>query len=516
MTVFLGIDIGTSGTRTLAVQEDGQILATATAEYGLSSPRPGWSEQDPADWWSATVRTIRRVMRSAHLKPADIGAIGLSGQMHGSVFLNRSGEVIRPAILWNDQRTASECEEIESRAGGRARLIELVANRALTGFTAPKILWLRNLEPRNFDRTVQILLPKDYVRYRLTGEFATEVSDASGTLLLDVVNRKWSQQLLEKLELRVGLLPAMYESEDVTGKVSARVAGELGLLAGTPVVGGAGDQAASAIGSGVVRRGIVSATMGTSGVIFAHSDEVQVDPAGRLHTFCHAVRGKWHVMGCVLSAGGSLQWFRNQLCEAEVRVAKRRKIDPYQVITDQAADAPAGSEGLFFLPYLTGERTPHADPSARACWIGLSLRHGKGHMARAVMEGATYAMRETLDLIRELRIPVEQIRLSGGGARSQFWRQMQADIYGQSVCTINAEEGPAYGAALLAASGAGAYRDVTEAGRAVIRVVSRTSPRKATSQVYSSAFPVYQRLYLALRDEFAAIQALLQDRPEIS
>jgi len=509
MAAFLGIDIGTSGTKTLVMCEDGGILATATAEYPLATPRPGWSEQNPADWWAASVATVRKVMKTARLRAGDITGIGLSGQMHGSVFLDRSGTVIRPALLWNDQRTARECEEIERCAGGRKKLIRMVANPALTGFTAPKILWLRNHEERSFDRTKQVLLPKDYVRYRLTGEFATEVSDASGTLLLDVVKRQWSKQLLGKLDLDAALLPRVYESEDITGGLSAFAAKELGLSLGTPVVGGGGDQAAGAIGNGIVRKGIVSATMGTSGVVFAHSDDVQVDPDGRLHTFCHAVRGKWHVMGCVLSAGGSLQWFRNQLCQEEVRLAKRRGIDPYELITAAAAEAPAGSEGLFFLPYLTGERTPHADPHARACWIGLSLRHGKGHMARAVMEGATYAMRDTLEIIRGMKIPVKEIRLSGGGARSGFWRQMQADIYGQTVSTINAEEGPAYGVALLAAAGTGAYRNVVEACKAAISVVSKTKAAAAAKRKHNAMYPVYQRLYQSLCEDFATIQDLV-------
>jgi len=411
--------------------------------------------------------------------------------------------------LWNDQRTVAECAEIERLAGGRKRLIKMVANPALTGFTAPKILWLRNNEKKNFDRTVQVLLPKDYVRYEMTGEFATEVSDASGTLLLDVVKRKWSSNLLSKLDLDSSLLPKVYESEDVTGGLTAAAAKAMGLNAGTPVVGGGGDQAASAIGNGIVRRGVVSATMGTSGVVFAHSDEVQVDPEGRLHTFCHAVRGKWHVMGCVLSAGGSLQWFRNQLCQDEIAQAKRKKIDPYELITRQAAEAPVGSEGLFFLPYLTGERTPYADPNARGSWVGLSLRHGKGHLARAVMEGATYAMRDSLEIARGMDIPVKEVRLSGGGARSEFWRQMQADIYGQQVVTINAEEGPAYGVALLAAAGTGAYRDVVQACKATISVVTRTKPGSRERKAYNAAYPIYQQLYQSLKSDFADIQALL-------
>lgn len=509
MAVYLGIDIGTSGTKTLAISEDGQILASATEEYPLYSPKPGWSEQDPNDWWKASVKSVQRVLKAGKIKAAAVKGIGLSGQMHGSVFLDKSGKVIRHALLWNDQRTAEECRQIEELAGGRRALIDMVANPALTGFTAPKILWLRNREPRNFDKTTKILLPKDYVRYRLTGEFASEVSDASGTLLLDVVHRRWSQALLSRLQLDPALLPEVYESEVVSGKLTDAVAKELGLLPGTPVVGGGGDQAASAIGNGIVRRGVVSATMGTSGVVFAHSDDVQVDPEGRLHTFCHAVRGKWHVMGCVLSAGGSLQWFRNQLCAAEVAQARKQKVDPYELITAQAEQAPAGSEGLFFLPYLTGERTPHADPNARACWIGLSLRHGKAHMARAVMEGATYAMRDTLEIIRSMSIPVQEIRLSGGGARSPFWRQLQADIYGKAVCTINAEEGPAYGVALLAAAGTGAYKNVVEACQATISVVSKTPNKAAVSKVYNKAYPIYQKLYRSLKEDFAAIQELV-------
>ena len=510
MAVFLGVDVGTSGTKTLAMQEDGTILASATEEYPLFSPHPGWSEQNPEDWWQATIKSIRKVLKTGKIKAADVKGIGLSGQMHGSVFLNKKHEVIRPALLWNDQRTAAECAEIEQRAGGRKKLIKLVANPALTGFTAPKILWLRNHEPKHFDKTVQVLLPKDYIRFRLTGEFATEVSDASGTLLLDVKQRNWSRPLLSKLELDDSLLPDVYESEDVSGNLTADAAGLLGLSKGVAVVGGGGDQAAGAVGNGIVKKGVISATMGTSGVVFAHSDEVQIDPEGRVHTFCHAVRDKWHVMGVVLSAGGSLQWYRNQLCEQQVAEAKRKKVDPYELISAQAEQAPPGSEGLFFLPYLTGERTPHADPDARAAWIGLSLRHGRSHLGRAVMEGATYAMRDSLEIIKELNIPVREIRLSGGGARSPFWRQLQADIYGQKVVTINAEEGPAYGVALLAAAGTGAYKDVVEACSSTIRVVQSTSVNSKAKSIYNKAYPVFQGLYSSLKEDYPRINQLLK------
>ncbi len=510
MSVYLGIDIGTSGTKTLAIDGNGRILAAATVEYPLSSPQPGWSEQDPLDWWRASAESVRQVMQQARIAPGDVKGIGLSGQMHGSVFLDREHNVIRPALLWNDQRTAQECAEIEDRAGGRAALIDLVANPALTGFTAPKILWLRNHEPQHFERLAQVLLPKDYVRFRLTGEFATEVSDASGTLLLDVRNRCWSAPLLTKLQLDPQLLPKVYESVEVSGKLSTLAARELGLPAGVPVVGGGGDQAASAVGNGIVQRGAISATMGTSGVVFAHSDEVQIDPQGRVHTFCHAVPGKWHVMGVVLSAGGSFQWFRNQLGEMEVATARAMGVDPYQLLSAEAQQAPAGSEGLYFLPYLTGERTPHADPYARAAWIGLSLRHSKRHMARAVLEGATYAMRDCLEIIRGMQIPIEEIRLSGGGARSPFWRQLQADIYGQPVVTINAEEGPAYGVALLAATGTGEFSSIEEACAATIRLVTNTPPDQHAAATYNRCYPVFGDLYRSLAGNFRQITAAIE------
>ncbi|QDT63983.1 xylulokinase [Calycomorphotria hydatis] len=509
MAAFLGIDIGTSGTKTLAMSEEGIILASATAEYPLSTPKPGWSEQEPHHWWEATIKTVKKVMKDAKLGKADVAGIGLSGQMHGSVFLDKNHEVIRPALLWNDQRTAAECEEIEQAAGGRKRLIKMVANPALTGFTAPKILWLRNNEPQNFEKCVQVLLPKDYIRFCLTGEFASEVSDASGTLLLDVKNRCWSKKLLDKLQLDPSLLPEVFESEIVSGQVTASVAKQLGLQEGTPVVGGGGDQAAGAIGNGIVKKGVISASLGTSGVVFAHSDEVEVDPEGRVHTFCHAVNGKWHVMGVVLSAAGSLEWYRQEMAEAEEIAAKKQKRNVYDLLTESAMKASAGCEGLYFLPYLTGERTPHADPYARGCWIGLTRRHGKPEIIRSVMEGATYAMRDSLEIIKEMNIPVKQIRLSGGGAKSPFWRQLQADIYGQKCVTINAEEGPAYGVALLAAAGTGAYKNVVEACNAAINVVDETNPDAAAKKVYNKCYPMYGQLYRNLKKDFEGIAKIV-------
>jgi xylulokinase len=513
MALYLGIDVGTSGTRALVCDRQGAIQASATSPHTSQHPHPGWSEQDPAEWWQATVQSVRKALAQAERSRSgrahgSLAGIGLSGQMHGSVFLDKSDRVIRPAILWNDQRTSEECSEIERRAGGRKALLKLVANPALTGFTAPKILWLRNHEPRHFDRTRRVLLPKDYVRFRMTGQYATEVSDASGTLLLDVAKRTWSKSLLDKLKLELSLLPSCFESDEVTGKVSPSAAAELGIPAGIPVVGGGGDQAAGAVGNGIVKPGVISATMGTSGVVFAFSDKVQVDPKGRVHTFCHAVRGKWHIMGVVLSAGGSLQWFRNKLGAGEIDEGKRQGVDPYELLTAQAAEAPPGSEGLIFLPYLTGERTPHADPHAKGAWIGLTVRHGRAHLIRSVLEGATFAMRDSLEIIKAMRVPIRQIRLSGGGARSRFWRQIQADIYGQSVATINAEEGPAYGAALLAMVGTGAYKTISEACDATIRVVGETAADRRSAMIYNSAYSVYGSLYHSLRVDFQSLSKL--------
>lgn len=509
MGVTLGIDIGTSGTKTIAIDESGAILASASAEYPCDHPKPGWSEQAPDLWWKATVETIQGVMAKGNLKPSDVVGVGLSGQMHGSVFLDDAGEVIRPALLWNDQRTAAECAEIEERAGGREGLVRLVANRALTGFTAPKLLWVRRHEPKNWDRVRQVLLPKDYVRYKLSGTFATEVSDAAGTLMLDVANRRWSTELLGKLDLDPGLLPPCYESQEVSAKVSALGAKITGLAEGTAIVGGAGDQPASAVGNGIVRAGAVSATMGTSGVVFAHTSEAGFDPVGRLQRGCHAVPDAWCAMGVVLSAGGSFQWVRNHLGRAFIDAAKAEGVDPYEFMSAEAAKAPAGSEGLFFLPYLTGERSPHFDPDAKGGWIGLTVRHGQPHLFRSVLEGATYAMRDSLELIREMGASIQEIRLSGGGARGKLWRQIQADIYGEDVCTINASEGPAFGVALLAQVGTGGYKSVPEACDATIRVVERTPTNAEAKALHDRAYPIYRQLYRDLKGSFAEISKLV-------
>jgi xylulokinase len=507
MGVFLGVDIGTSGTKTLAIDEKGTILAEAADSYPCYYPATQWTEQDPDDWWRATRKTIKQVVAAAELAADDVKAIGLSGQMHGSVFLDKRGKVIRNAILWNDQRTKDECTEIEERAGGRKKLIQMVANPALTGFTAPKILWLRNHEPRAFDKLARVLLPKDEIRRRLTGEYATEVSDASGMLLLDVENRKWSRPLLKRLDLDESLLAQVHESEDVTGTLLPEVARDLGLSKDCLVVGGAGDCAAGAVGTGVVKSGILSNSIGSSGVMFVHSDEMEFDPQGRLHTFCHAVRGKWHMMGVTLAAGASLAWLVEQICKD---AGDSLEPDPYKVLLAEAAKAPAGSLGLFFLPYLAGERTPHADPLARGCFIGLTQSHERGHLVRSVLEGVAYSLRDSLEIIKELKVPVKQIRASGGGGKSPLWRQIQADVFGQDVCTINAEQGPAYGVALLAAVGAGAFQNVQEACEATIRVTSRTTcfTSRMPYRIYAQAYPVYRRLYHSLQADFRAIAEL--------
>jgi xylulokinase len=504
MAYYLGIDIGTSGTKTLLVDEKGALIAEASASYAVMTPKPGWSEQDPEAWWSATVTTVGEVMKKSSLKPSDVRAIGLSGQMHGSVFLDRDDRVIRPALLWNDQRTTAEIDQITERAGGRKKLIKMVANPALTGFQAPKILWLRNQEPKNFQRLAKVLLPKDEIRRRLTGGYATEVSDASGTLLLDVVKRRWSTKLLDALELDSRLLPEVFESEDVTGTLTSEAASQLGLTTECKVVGGAGDCAAGAIGNGVVKSGILSTSIGTSGVMFVHSDQPQYDARGRLHTFCHAVRGKWHMMGVNLCSGGSLQWW----VESVLQGLGDTDADLFQRATGEAADVPPGSENLLFLPYLSGERTPHADPHARGAFVGLGLNHRRPAMTRAVMEGIVFALRDSLQIIRELDVPVKQIRVSGGGSRNPLFRQLQADIFGKKVTSLKVEQGPAYGVALLAAVGDGAYRNIESACKATIEVAEETASDRKAVKTYENLFPVYQRLYDQLKPIYGDLVTL--------
>jgi xylulokinase len=428
--------------------------------------------------------------------------------MHGSVFLDDQNDVIRPALLWCDQRTARQCETITSLVG-EDELIGMVSNPALTGFTAPKILWLRDAEPENYDRVRKVLLPKDYIRLLLTGEYATDVADASGTLLFDVKNRNWHDGLVSLLEIDKDWLPPAHEGPEVTGTLTAAAAERTGLPAGIPVVAGAGDQAANGVGCGIVRTGVVSASLGTSGVVFAFADEVRTDPEGRAHTFCHAVPGKWHVMGVMLSAGGSLRWYRDTLCKEEMDRGAAEGRDPYEYITEAADQIPVGSEGLLFLPYLTGERTPHKDPDAKGAFIGLSLRHGKAHLSRAVLEGVSFGMRDSLEIIRELDVAVSEVRASGGGAKSRMWLQMLADSGHAPMVKINVDEGPAYGAAILASVAAGMYASVEEACDGIIREVERINPDPARGPEYDKWFKEYREAYQALAPGFSRMAHLL-------
>lgn len=492
MSVHVGLDVGTGGARAVAVDEAGEVVAEASSEYPLHSPRPGWTEQDPADWWDGAKAALGRVASEAG---GDVSGLGLTGQMHGSVFLDPSDAVIRPALLWNDQRTGRQCEEI-TEAVGAERLIQIAGNPALTGFQAPKVVWLRDEEPENFARLSRVLLPKDYVRLLLTGEYATDVSDASGTLFLDVKGRDWSGEILGVLEVPLDWMPRTYEGPEVTGTLRRDAAEELGLPPGIPVAAGGGDNAAAAVGTGIVAPGLVSSSVGTSGVLFAHTEGFDPDPSGRLHAFCHVVPGAYHLMAVTLSAGGSLSWWRDTLG------------GDFDDMVGAASEIPPGSEGLVFLPYLSGERTPHLDPGARGSFFGLTPRHGVPHMTRAVMEGVAFALRDGLEIMRGLGVPVGDVRATGGGARSALWRGLQADVYGEPVRRAAADEGPAYGAALLAGVAAGTYGDVGEAS-SVVRVREEvTEPDPERVRTYEDYYGVYRSLYPATRDAMSRLTEL--------
>lgn len=498
MGLLLGLDVGTSGCKAVLIESDGAVKAEAITEYAMQIPRPGWAEQNPEDWWQATIASVRRVLASAGGET--IVGIGLTGQMHGLVLLDENGNVLRPCIMWNDQRTAVQCAEIEQKVG-RAKLIELAGKPALTGFTAGKILWVREQEPEVYRRVRHVLLPKDYVRYRLTGTFAMDVADGSGTLLVDVRKRVWSDELLSLFDIPREWLPELHESHEVVAEVSAEAASATGLRVGTPVVAGAGDQAAQSIGTGIAREGIVSVTVGTSGVVFAATSRYTFDPTGELHAYCHALPDTWHLMGVTLSAGGSLRWFRDALCEPERAEAARTGRDVYDIITELAATAPAGSDGLLFLPYLTGERTPHADPNARGVFYGLSLRHTRAHLARAVLEGVTFSLRECLDLLCALGQSCARVRVSGGGSRSGFWKEMMADVFGTDIIEVNVTQGAAYGAALLAGVGTGVYPNAEQACERTVHETGSTKPGPEAG-TYADAYRRYRALYPALAPEF--------------
>ncbi len=508
MAYYLGIDIGTSGTKALIMDARARVLGTGTGDHSVQAPKPGWSEQDPQEWWAATIKATRSAIRKSKINPKKIAGIGLSGQMHGLVITNGAGRPLRSSIIWNDQRTAPQAAQIEAAVGGKRKLIGLVGNPAMTSYTLTKLLWVRQHQPRIYEKIKHMLLPKDYIRLRLTGEFVGEVTDMSGTLLLDQRTRKWSRKMIDIFQIDKDILPPVVESHEVTGTLTEGTAKQLGLPKGTPVVGGGGDNQAGAIGNGIVAEGLISASMGTSGVVYMHSKGYNPDKEGRINTYCASVAGEYCMFGCVLSAGGSFQWYRNVLGEAETAAARRKRVDPYDLLTAQAMDAPAGSEGLFWLPYLTGERTPYVDPSARACWIGIHSRTTKNELIRAVIEGATFAMNDIITLMKDSGVRIRQIRLSGGGARSKLWRQLQADIYGSTCVTINAEEGPAYGAALLAATGTGCFRNVREACKAGIKVTRTIKPNPKSKRFYAKYHEQYRRLYPALKDEFAQIAEL--------
>jgi len=506
VSYLLGIDAGTSGTKSLVIDtsQGGAVVGSATSTYPLYTPRPLWAEQDPEDWWQGTITSVRQAIEQAGIQGKDIRGVGLSGQMHGSVFLDESDRVLRPAILWCDQRTAAECQWITETVGPE-RVVELTSNPVLTGFTAGKIIWLRNNEPETYAKVRKVLLPKDYIRLRLTGEYASEVSDASGTSLFDVTHRRWSDEMLDAIGIPRDWMPRVYESPEVTGRITEAAAAATGLVPGTPVVGGGGDNAASAVGNGIVELGLVFSSVGTSGVVFAFADKPVVDPGLRVHTFCHAVPGKWHIMGVVLSAGGSLRWYRDTFAGSECEVARHVDRDPYDILSDEAAEVPAGCEGLIFLPYLTGERTPHADPYARGVFFGITLRHGKPHFARAVLEGVSFALRDSFEILKEMKVPVRQVRATGGGAKSDLWRQMQADIVGMEHVTINVGEGPAFGVALLAGVGTGVYSSVQDACRSTIRVESRTAPDNRNESAYERNYQAYRSIYQSLKADFRAV-----------
>jgi xylulokinase len=491
---ILGIDVGTGGTRAVIVDETGHVLASATEEHvPFASPQLGWAEQDPRDWYRAATLAIRKALRTAALSPVSIACVGFSGQMHGAVLLDECNEVIRPALIWCDQRTQAQCDELRNIFGER-RLIELTSNPALTNFTLTKMLWVREHEPQNWSRVRKVMLPKDYVRLRLSGESAIDVADASGTLMLDVAERKWAAEVLQKTAIDSRILPRLCESPEVCGCISEDGAKETGLAAGTPVVAGAGDQAAGAVGIGINRPGTVSATIGTSGVVFAATDRPALDPRGRLHTFCHAIPGRWHVMGVTQAAGLSLRWFRDELGTGETPNG-----DPYDKMCAVAERVNPGSDGAFWAPYLMGERTPHLDPNARAAFVGLNASHTRAHLIRAVLEGVAFSLKDTFTILDEIGVPARRIRLGGGGARSPLWRQIQADVYGNEVEILAAEEGAAYGAAILAGVGAGRWSTVDEACDAVVRVAARVQPNRNSSSLMQRNYQIYRRIYPALR-----------------
>ncbi len=500
MNYFLGLDVGTTGAKAILVNDSGKVVGTASSGYPMFNPKPLWSEQNPEDWWKAVQISFKNIIAGG-IDPGDIKGIGLTGQMHGLVLLDKGGKVLRPCIMWNDQRTSVECEEITSKIGFE-NLLKITGNAVLPGFTAPKIIWVRKNEPKVYGQVEHILLPKDYIRFCLTGEFAMDVSDASGTSLLDVNKRDWSDLVLSKLDIPRSWLPPVFESTAITGKVSKEAADLTGLKAGTPVAAGAGDQAAGGIGTGTIKNGIASVVLGTSGVVFAHTDKLTIEPRGRLHSFCHASSKSWHVMGVTLSAAGSLRWLRDSFCESEIEEARKLNVDVYDILTRKANAVPAGSEGLIFLPYLTGERTPYPDPNAKGTFTGISIRHNKDYFIRSVLEGVAYSLKDCLSLISNIGVDINEIRISGGGAKSKLWKQILADVFNIELATLNSTEGAPYGAALIAAAAVGNFSTVEEAcGRCILKE-EITAPQKMNVPVYEEYYKIYNNLYPSLKQSF--------------
>jgi len=492
-TFFLGIDTSTTSSKALLIDERGEVIAVASSPHTLQTPRPLWSEQNPAEWWQAVSVSIKAVIGKADISGESVGAIGLTGQMHGLVLLDEAGKVLRPAILWNDQRTQSQCDEIHQRIG-KEEFIQITGNVALTGFTAPKILWVKENEPEVFAKAKHVLLPKDYIRYKLTGEYAMDKADGAGTVLFDLKLRDWSREVLDMLGIDASCMPPAFEGTEFTGVVNEEAASLTGLKVGTPVAAGGGDQAAQAVGVGAVEPGVVALTVGTSGVVFATTPSALIEPEGRLHAFCHAVPGMWHFMGVMLSAAGSLQWYRDTLAS---------NMD-FDELLKEAESVPAGCEGLQFLPYLSGERTPHPDPLARGAFIGLTLRHKRAHMTRAVLEGVSFGLKDSFTLIQNAGLgKITQVRASGGGTKSALWRQILASVLDAELVTVNTTEGAAYGAALLAGVGAGAWLDVASACNVAVKLTGSTMPDPAQVEAYHKAYPLYQELYPVLKSSFA-------------
>lgn len=494
MSHFIGIDTSTTATKAILINEKGDVLGVASNEYGYESLHPLWSEQSPLLWWDATQQSIKDVLKKTNIDANSVKGIGLTGQMHGLVLLDEHGEVLRPAILWNDQRTAAECDDMR-RTLGKEKLIQITGNDALTGFTAPKILWVQKNEPEIWKRARHILLPKDYVRYKLTNSFGMDKADGAGTILFELAKRDWSSEVLSTFKIPVEYLPKTYEGTEVTGELTPEVATSLGLPAGIPVYAGGGDQAASAVGTGAVRAGVVSISLGTSGVVFATTDTPSIEPNGRLHAFCHSVPNKWHLMGVMLSAAGSLRWHRDTFAPTA----------EYEKLIDATKNIPAGSDGLFFLPYLTGERTPHPDPLARGAFVGLTIRHALPHLTKAVLEGVSFGLRDSFELMKDTGLKnISQVRVTGGGARSPIWRQILADILNAEVVTVNTTEGAAYGAALLAATGSGVFRSVEEACDATIQITGSIKPSD-NQKSYENSYRLYRDLYPSLKPTFDGV-----------